>query len=388
MKLSDLRVLDHYIGRTLFFFLVPISVVFNKFKPQKFLSFKKQIVVLKLKGGGSLLIAMPALVGIKNANKDKKLILICTKATYHFGTLTGIFDEIHVIDDSNVISLIGSGFQKLTKALLSFYVIDLEHRSKLTAVFCALTFSRERVGFVKDNEYMKSKLYTTAVYFNRHHAIYDYYDQICTYLGGNTATVDDCKKLVNCQIDQRVDQNIQSLIDQHKVIYISAFSSAFARERGLPFYVWKDLLSQYQSLDPDPKIIVLLGGGTEEYQAAEELKNYLSQSCHLQIINVCGQHSLQMTTKLIGMCNEFFGIDSGLLHIARLLGVKSQSFWGPTAPETRLRPIPTYSERIHYLRLHCSPCVDLAGELPCKGNNLCLKEIFKSPKVTQPLWKM
>lgn len=70
-------------------------------------------------------------------------------------------------------------------------------------------------------------------------------------------------------------------------------------------------------------------------------------------------------------------IDSGPLHIARRLGLPTISIWGPTDPAHYLSVPPEEKDRhlIHYLRLPCSPCVHRHVNLPCGGNNLCMKNI-------------
>jgi ADP-heptose:LPS heptosyltransferase len=61
------------------------------------------------------------------------------------------------------------------------------------------------------------------------------------------------------------------------------------------------------------------------------------------------------------------------MHFGRLLGIPSVSFWGPTEPNSRLRPWAEIREEIHYQRLSCSPCVHLADNAPCRGNNICMR---------------
>jgi hypothetical protein len=49
------------------------------------------------------------------------------------------------------------------------------------------------------------------------------------------------------------------------------------------------------------------------------------------------------------------------------------SYWGPTDPATRLKPSNVALDVIHYRRIACSPCVHIASDPPCYGNNVCMR---------------
>ena len=70
-------------------------------------------------------------------------------------------------------------------------------------------------------------------------------------------------------------------------------------------------------------------------------------------------------------------IDSGPLHIARKLGLPTVSIWGPTNPASYMK-IPVAEENrhlFHYNKVACSPCVHHHEQLPCGGNNFCMKDV-------------
>jgi ADP-heptose:LPS heptosyltransferase len=73
---------------------------------------------------------------------------------------------------------------------------------------------------------------------------------------------------------------------------------------------------------------------------------------------------------------EFWGIDSSLLHQARVTGLRCLSFWGPTDPATRLRTTWDVDEKVVYRKIACSPCVHTSEEPPCRGDNRCIKGLF------------
>ena len=83
---------------------------------------------------------------------------------------------------------------------------------------------------------------------------------------------------------------------------------------------------------------------------------------------------------------EFWGIDSGLLHLARIAGLRCVSFWGPTDPATRLRDTWGIEESIHYRKIACSPCVHTTQEPPCRGDNRCIQGLFDEGAAVSRGW--
>jgi ADP-heptose:LPS heptosyltransferase len=119
-------------------------------------------------------------------------------------------------------------------------------------------------------------------------------------------------------------------------------------------------------------------GAKSNHQEASQLKALLEQELsHLKVENLCGELELKDSIRMISSTQEFWGIDSGLLHYARLMGIPSLSYWGPTDPMTRLKPYDHLKEEIIYKRIPCSPCIHVAETPPCAGNNLCIKIHFE-----------
>ena len=118
-------------------------------------------------------------------------------------------------------------------------------------------------------------------------------------------------------------------------------------------------------------------GGPSDRHRASALESYLKKVLpDLKIDNRVGQTTLLQSASILKAANEFLTIDSGLNHIARLIGgdVHITSYWGPTDPITRLAPFPNLKETVVYEKLFCSPCVHVVATPPCKGNNICMKQ--------------
>ncbi|MGH9888308.1 MAG: glycosyltransferase family 9 protein, partial [bacterium] len=105
----------------------------------------------------------------------------------------------------------------------------------------------------------------------------------------------------------------------------------------------------------------------------------------LELANRCGELTLKQSVTALTKSEEFWGIDSSLLHLARLIGLRCTSYWGPTNPSFLLRNTWTVDEKVHYRKIACSPCVHTSEEPPCHGDNRCIQNLFQlSPSPSAP----
>jgi ADP-heptose:LPS heptosyltransferase len=94
------------------------------------------------------------------------------------------------------------------------------------------------------------------------------------------------------------------------------------------------------------------------------------------LTDLSGSMPLQDSLRALAECDEFWGIESSLLHYARLFGLRINAFLGPTHPN-RLRPMAGLVETIRYRKTLCSPCIHLVSVPPCHGDNRCMKWLFE-----------
>jgi heptosyltransferase-2 len=146
--------------------------------------------------------------------------------------------------------------------------------------------------------------------------------------------------LVKWKFSNEVIEKINSLIGNQQ--YISLVPSAAWEMKRWPLSHWKKLIEIF----PEAKFIVL--GGREDYLSCEELVAVDSS----RVQNQAGKLSLVESCYLIQKSKLVISADTGLLHVANVLGVKAISLMGPTAFGF------TTSEHIQTLEvdLSCRPC--------------------------------
>ncbi len=384
MNLKFLRKLDRWVGPSLLHILGPtlrvLQSVFPSIASPPLAQLRGHIVCLKLKGGGSLLIAYPALLGIRQAAPQAKMTLICTLETKVYAELLGIFDDYCLIDDHSAITLARSSAQALQRCNRAFLFIDLEINSVLASVFSILTMATRRIGLVKAEELYRAAAYTDAIALNTHAPIYVYYDQIAQLLKCRPATITECRDKM------RIVPRASSNDGQAGTLGLTPFTSEFAPERMMPAEVWGKLM--LRDLPPTTRTIRIFGSQKNQPRAILLMAELVKLLPGIEIINLCGLHSLTETLHEIAKCDMIWSTDSGLLHIVRLLGIPCRSFWGPTNPAQRLRPIDNLIETTAYLNFVCSPCVHLADGPPCKGDNRCMKAMADPLPNIFPLWRI
>src|SRR4051812_9044210 len=107
MHLRTQRTLDNYVGGLGIAVLRPATMLLGSLlRRDHSLAVRKEVVWIKLLGGGSLLMAMPALLGFRRAHPNTRMVLVTTPGVKPFAELVGVFDEYRIIDNRGAASLL------------------------------------------------------------------------------------------------------------------------------------------------------------------------------------------------------------------------------------------------------------------------------------------
>lgn len=384
MSLQLLRILDQVLGAILYLFVVPICVLVERFFPAKKKKTPDKIAILKLHGGGSLLVAMPSLLGIRTKYPQAHITLIGTAETKKFAELTSVFDTFVLIDSRSVFALLGTSLSALRSAYRHDVFIDLEPHSMLASVFTTMTLAERRIGFVKAKEMHRAQCYTTPIYFNLHAPIYQFYAQAASIIGAEPALVESCQTILK----EKCEGVRTILTEDHPKpsIYIGAFTSNLSLERMMSPNLWVDQF--YKRIGKTQPFTIIVGGSVKDTPLANTLVTKLKAALPLAtILQTTGTRNLRESMADIAASDEFWGVDTGPVHIARLLGKRCVSFWGPTNPAYLLYEVPNLDEQVMYRAFPCSPCVHVAAQSPCKGDNQCMKKLF-SDEIPSPITRL
>ncbi|RJQ56227.1 MAG: hypothetical protein C4526_02220 [Nitrospiraceae bacterium] len=373
MKINAIKVIDYYVGSSLIAMLKPFVILLEKIlRRDHRLELKKQVTFVKLLGGGSLVIAFPALLGLRKKYPDLSINLVTTKGITPFARSLNIFDNYFEIDYSSVIKLLLSSLNTYIRTFGSDTIIDLEVHSKLTTVFSVLSAARNRIGFYEHEAFWRRRIYTHMIYFNTFSGSYEFYDKIIHLFTVSPSSIGECRDHLLKGLP-RVEQT-----GKYRIC-IGHACSDIGRERMLDAKQWEKVFQSRIDKNIEAEV-VFLGVKRDSQLAAEIIETLSTRFRNIKFVNSCGQYSLTESLAILSSSNEFWSIDSSLLHYARLFNIKTVSWWGPTDPKTRLRAIPGLEEETYYCKIPCSPCTHVTETPPCMGDNICIENLFNDKK--------
>ena len=380
MTVGDKQRVDRLLGPGLMVLLRPLAQLAGRLLRRDHTSTPRgEVVFIKLLGGGSLLIALPALLGVRRRYPNLTLTLVCGSPVAPFAKLMGVFDRVEVMNDrSGTLALLASAGRILWGLIFRRVdtVVDLEVYSQLTTAFSLLTLARNRIGFYVASTYWRRNVLTHLVFFNRARGVFHFYAATAQLLGAPSASREEVRAHLLARI---------SATRSHRDhVAVGAGCSDFASVRLLPLPEWREFARTHQTEISAVHWIFL--GSDSDAQFSEQVAAAVRESIpEFSYENRCGQLSLEESFACIAAARQFIGIDSALLHAARALAIPTISFFGPTDPTTLLEPIVDHVDLVYYRPPICSPCLHVTQTPPCKGRNVCM-ELFTRETVPWTPW--
>lgn len=369
MKLKTLKRLDRAAGHLLIAVSRPLAKTLGMvLRRDHSSSMGPRMVVIKLLGGGSLIVAMPSLLALRQRYPHTRMTLVCTPGVKPFAELMHVFDEILIVDTSSFLALTRTTTKALRQTFLADNVVDLEIHSKLSAVFSLLTCARNRIGFFLDASRWRLGLGTHFLFLNPSSLVATGYNQI--------AALFDCRvNMSDTAAWFRAHNELRLPTGQHqfsRTVVLAPYCSELGRERELSPKAWVSVFAQKS--DMTRTSLILLGDRSRHLDGQDLANSLASTLVECEVVNLIGQTDLRDLPAILGSADEVVTIDSGINHLARLCSRKVTSYWGPTDPSTRLSPIEGLDEKTHYRKIFCSPCVHVVDDAPCQGNNICMQQ--------------
>lgn len=368
MKLKTKQQLDNFLGKVMVAFHLPIVKGLGKILKinHQLKKAPDEILIIKMLGFGSLLLSSDALLALKNKYPTAKLTLIGTSGIEEGARLLNLFDHFLIINDTGFFKLIASSIKVILYCLRhrNKWCFDFEVYSRLTTLFSLYTFSHNRFGFEFEKVHFRNYLNTHNTYFNHFVPTEENYNAMVKLAG---AEIDDHYTLFANQAElTNTDKNL---------IIINNTCSNLSLQRKLDTSQLMDLIDQ---LVTEGKHSIALLGAPNDKETNEALLLSLDSKVRDHVQNWAGKFSFErVIQEQVQKAKAIITIDSAPLHIAARLNIPMVAIWGPTQSQT-LAPV-WLRERKNYIeinhKVHCSPCVHHTKELPCKGNNFCIKEI-------------
>ena len=371
MNLTIKKIIDFYLGGFFILVLRPITILVGKFLRRNHNPIPQgDITIIKMLGGGSLVIGASALLAIKKTYPQYKFRIVTTPGIVPFAKSLGIFDDILVINDKSFFTLVTSSLKILKILFKTDTVIDYEVYSRLTTIFALITCARNRIGFYRESVEARKNFSTHIIYFNLYYGSWYFYEEISRLIGcvipSDKETRDYFLKFQNIE-KSTAHTNIR--------IGIGHGCSDLSHERMLSTFEWRKLAERNLQMGKGYEFH-FYGVKSDGILAAEIIRELKTLPFEMTFHDHCGEFNLNGSIKHMHSMDWFWAIDSSLLHYSRLMGIKTLSVFGPTSPQSLIKRLSYLDEVIHYEQIPCSPCVHVTESPPCEGKNICIQNLF------------
>lgn len=311
-----------------------------------------RILVVQLADLGDLILSMPALSALREAQPEAHITLLIASHCVPIVDGTGVVDEIITFDRqqfNNSKSMLRLGNLRRILGLLKghFDVIVFLHHFTLKAgtikfwLMARASGAKRRIGLQNGNGWFLTESIPDDGFGAKHQA--QYWLDLVGLLGADTS-------LRPALINIASDAGLIDLPDRDPsmpwiVIHDGSGGYSLARrwDPGKFAAVADSLHSQYDAQ------IVLVGGAGDDGEA-------VASAMQSPVYDLSGKTTLPELAYVIQTADLFIGADSGVVHIAAATGTPVVAIYGPSNHEAWGPWTPTSPSTIVRSAPECSPC--------------------------------
>jgi len=314
-----------------------------------------RILVIRPGGIGDAVLLLPTLAAIKKQFPEAEIHILAERRNRAVFGLSSYVSSIYCYDiPSELFRAVRGGYDA---------VIDTEQWHRLSAVIARMTKASILAGF-GTNE--RKQLFNISVPYSHddHEALS--FSRLASAVSPALPALPVVATQESFSLNERATQKAQVLLASLTGVrgYVALFPGASIPEKRWPVQSWRALAERLFSNYGVG--IVIVGGKDVEKYAAPIIQG-------LAGINTAGQLTLLETTALLKHMRLLITGDSGMLHLAWLMGTPTVSLFGPS---NTAKWAPTGENHFVVSRmLSCSPCSAFGTTPPCPHDARCMKEI-------------
>ena len=373
MKVDSMRKIDKWVGMPLCFLMSILIWISTRIR---FIKRKNpdlsRVLFIELSEMGSALIVDPAMRRLQESGGSELYFAIFEE---NYKSL----EILQTVSEQNTFKMRSSSLLLLAIDVIRFMiwcrknkintVVDLELFSRFTALLCALSGARSRIGFAShhDEGLYRGNLINFPVRYNPHvHMSINFMSLVNTTLGKHenpypTSEVKpDELKLSKVKIDNNIVDDVKQKIkdlypkwENQKLVLLNVNASdLLPQRRWLPenfVEVAKHLLNEFED-------VILIATGAPAEKAY--VRNVVEHVNDARFVNSAGVFKFEELVSLYGISTMMLTNDSGPAHFAAVTNLKVFVIFGPETPALYL---PLGNAEPFYLGLPCSPCVSAAN---------------------------
>lgn len=330
----------------------------------------KNILITQLWGIGETILTVPAIKALKEKYNKTAIDVLCTPRN------KDVYFKYQFISKLNAIpiNLLSIKWFILKNWRKYDVVIDMEEYLNISAIM-SFFLGKYTIGY---SHGARSLVYSKKVKYNdNQHTSKTFFDLVKAL--GVKGNVKKLERLNYSDTDKKiVDLTLKysKISKKHFIVGIAPGAAESSKSRMWPKQNFAELIEKVHNKKKNVKIILV--GADYEKKLNDNILNLIrDKRIKKDIFNFAGKFTLRQTFCLISKFNIFIGNDSGPMHIAAAMNVKTIGLFGPNLP-VRFGPFNKKSRSI-YKKMPCSPCINVhKGHVPeCKNRNYqqCMKEI-------------
>jgi ADP-heptose:LPS heptosyltransferase len=331
----------------------------------------KTIAVCKFVGMGSIIQSTPLLKTLRKNYPHARIIFITNASNLNLFRFIDEVDEVFHVSDKNAASLLGSNIKLLLKLWRDRpdVYIDLEIYSNYSSVIATMSLARNRMGFFKDDKTYRKGMYTHMMFFNIKSPVSQTYLQFARLMGCRVISTELSinRNKIDTSLFGSINKKLNTILSDNYIL-VNPNASDLRLERRWPAENFVSLIRSISVEQPGLQIIII--GDKNEAVYVSTIVSQLKECSSL--IDSSGKLSVSELIALISRASLLITNDTGPMHLAFALKIRTVSLFGPCSPRQYGGTENTISL---YKNTYCSPCVHEFIIPPCKGDNQCMKKI-------------
>ena len=324
----------------------------------------KNCLIIRFSSFGDVVQAMNAARELKLSNPSMKITWITKKAFRDFVIADSSIDNVLTLEDDFNGSVLN------IKAFIvqeSFDLIYDAHNNLRTLILkLSLMFINKSYRWI---ERPKSRLKRFLLFRFRINLFPKPFLSKISYLSPLKKYINEQRTETFSKIDfSTID--LEKFEDLHDSFFVFAPSAAWEMKRW-PTNYWKEVINHFSK-----KIQIVLVGGPDDKFIAD----LIEQKNHSNILNLAGKLSFFETFYLVSKAKYTLSADTGVIHVADLIGANGGLILGPTAFGRTSSSCITIFEN----DMACRPCSkDGRGSCSQKIYQECMVKIVPSQIIKQ-----
>jgi len=358
--------IDRWIGPGVCALLLLVAKLSGGFRPRLVPVRVEKILVLKLWGMGSIVLASPMLRRLRERYPDARIDFLSLHENAAILHLLRDVDRPLTLDlERGIPFFLARTLRMAARLRRERYdlLYDLEFFTRYSAIFSYLVAAQRSHGFSAKGRW-RGQLHDVEVPFNAYHHVAANFLTLMRPdpmdpVDEAALAADDALPML--EVGDPVWRECAAELSRdpawregRPTVVVNPNAGDMALERRWPKERVAELLKHIcGQLDVN---VVVVGSASERAHAEAVVA---ASSRETRIVNLCGRIDVPMLVALLGRADVVVTNDSGPLHLAAAAGASTVALFGPETPTLYgpLRSQPGQRHVVEYLGLACSPCM-------------------------------